>query len=641
MDIGFALLTALRAFLGFTVGLVYELIAAVYSFFADLAVFNLFDGEAASIIDNIYTRVGLILSLFMIFKLTFSLIQTLINPDDNGIKNSGKLVTRIVVVMVLFATVRPIFNEARELQRIIVEDNVIYKIILGENTNQDDNFGKTLAVETLFAFFTDDEAPYVDNNSIVNSDGTHPDECVSPKSIAEEGEVACIDILKDSAMEYNLSVYTPAWATVSNKSSITMIDTIKNAMGTETGFYIEFDGWTALAVGIFMLYVLISYCLSVGVRAIQLAFLELIAPIPILSYLSIKEETAFNKWIKMCITTYVDLFIRTAIIYFAIYLIQNLDLIFDEMTGSLLLKVVIIFCILMFAKQAPKLLAELFPKSLGSIGMELGVGAKLKEMAGLGIIGGVVGAGIGAAGTAIGNAVYGYQNNRGVGKTIRSSLAGAVSGGARGARAGFKNGGQNGFVGMFKSGMQGVQGASRARNARDPEYGTKYGWSERFSDYMSTMTGQKRTFGAGGKLDSDIQAAKEMASNLRTQESFARKNIEDYKKDLINKQNVALTELQRIEGYQRDASGNPVLSSDGKLQHTYIKYNSSGDVDYTSSYKAYRSDLPRGATAVTQQQFNEFVGRIINAENLSDQANKLEQNAERMEASRNNNNKGN
>ena len=152
MDIGFALLTALRAFLGFTVGLVYELIAAVYSFFADLAVFNLFDGEAASIIDNIYTRVGLILSLFMIFKLTFSLIQTLINPDDNGIKNSGKLVTRIVVVMVLFATVRPIFNEARELQRIIVEDNVIYKIILGENTNQDDNFGKTLAVETLFAF---------------------------------------------------------------------------------------------------------------------------------------------------------------------------------------------------------------------------------------------------------------------------------------------------------------------------------------------------------------------------------------------------------------------------------------------------------------------------------------------------------
>ena len=81
---------------------------------------------------------------------------------------------------------------------------------------------------------------------------------------------------------------------------------------------------------------------------------------------------------------------------------------------------------------------------------------------------------------------------------------------------------------------------------------------------------------------------------------------------------------------------------DGKLQHTYIKYDNSGKVDYSASYNAYIQDLPTGERAVSQTQFNEFIGKISNAENLSDQANTLEKNAQRMEASRNNNNnKGN
>ena len=621
MKIGLAMLSALRSFLMMINTSIYSLIATLYSLFIDIATWDLL--ENSDIVEGIAQRVGLILTLFMVFKLSFSLIQALINPDDNALKGSTKLVTRVVVVLVLFATINVIFDEAKDLQRIVVaEDNVIYKIILGSNTtNQDEdftNFGNNLATDTFFSFYTDNEAPNLDSESMSSN-------TIGGCSSAEE----CYQIIK-----------TENYSDVTFAKASDMV----NETDDNDNYIIEFDGWTAIAVGIFMLYIMISYILSVGVRTVQLAFLQIIAPIPLLSYLSPKDETAFNKWVKMCITTYVDVFLRLAIIFFAVYLIQSLNDIDLGPDRGLSMKLVLILSILMFAKQAPNLLAELFPKSLGSIGFGLGVGAKLKEMAGFGLVTGAVGAAgaaaIGATGAAVGNAVYGYRNGRGVGRTIRSSLTGAISGGLRGVKAGYQNGIKGGPFGIGKAGTGAIQAASNARNARDPDYGRKYGWPERFSDYLSTTTGQKTKFGAAGKLDSDIAAAKEMASNLRTQESFARKNIEDYKKDLINKQNVALTEIQRIEGYQRDASGNPVLSSDGKLQHTYIKYNSSGAVDYASSYNAYISDLPQGATPVTQQQFNEFVGRISNAENLSDQANKLEQNAERMEASRNNNNNG-
>ena len=511
MNIGLAMLSALRSFLMMINTSIYSLIATLYSLFIDIATWDLL--ENSDIVEGIAQRVGLILTLFMVFKLSFSLIQALINPDDNALKGSTKLVTRVVVVLVLFATINVIFDEAKDLQRIVVaEDNVIYKIILGSNTtNQDEdftNFGNNLATDTFFSFYTDNEAPNLDSESMSSN-------TIGGCSSAEE----CYQIIK-----------TENYSDVTFAKASDMV----NETDDNDNYIIEFDGWTAIAVGIFMLYIMISYILSVGVRTVQLAFLQIIAPIPLLSYLSPKDETAFNKWVKMCITTYVDVFLRLAIIFFAVYLIQSLNDIDLGPDRGLSMKLVLILSILMFAKQAPKLLGELFPKSLGSIGFGLGVGAKLKEMAGFGFVTGAVGAAgaaaLGAAGAAVGNAEKKKKNDRGLFRTIRSSLSGAVSGGLRGAKAGFQNGVKGGLFGIGKSGLSGVQGASMARNQRDPSFGMKYGWGDKLKDQFAQTTGQRQKFGASGVIGGEI---KEIENNMANRQSAIESGLQQMR-DLMN-----------------------------------------------------------------------------------------------------------
>ena len=84
MNIGLAMLSALRSFLMMINTSIYSLIATLYSLFIDIATWDLL--ENSDIVEGIAQRVGLILTLFMVFKLSFSLIQALINPDDKAIK---------------------------------------------------------------------------------------------------------------------------------------------------------------------------------------------------------------------------------------------------------------------------------------------------------------------------------------------------------------------------------------------------------------------------------------------------------------------------------------------------------------------------------------------------------------------------
>ena len=94
----------------------------------------------------------------------------------------------------------------------------------------------------------------------------------------------------------------------------------------------------------------------------------MLAPVPIISRIDPKKgKEVFDKWVKTCINTYLDLFIRLLAIYFAIFVItQIIDLRFvDAVTGQEMgevnpfVKVFIILGALMFAKQLPKLISDL------------------------------------------------------------------------------------------------------------------------------------------------------------------------------------------------------------------------------------------------------------------------------------------
>ena len=106
-----------------------RLIAALYDLFNMIASHRLFDDN---VIQTIYTRVGLVLGLFMVFRLTFSAIEYLINPDNitDKQKGIGNIIKKVLIVVILLGSVHFLFNTAYSFQDLLLNDenNVISKV---------------------------------------------------------------------------------------------------------------------------------------------------------------------------------------------------------------------------------------------------------------------------------------------------------------------------------------------------------------------------------------------------------------------------------------------------------------------------------------------------------------------------------
>ena len=97
-----------------------------------------------------------------------------------------------------------------------------------------------------------------------------------------------------------------------------------------------------------------------------------------MGYIAPGKDSMFQKWWKQCLSTYLDLFIRISIMYFAMLIIQILghSLNITQMTsdGNNIGPIAYIFFImgvLIFVQRAPKLIGELFPKG-GAAGIGFG-----------------------------------------------------------------------------------------------------------------------------------------------------------------------------------------------------------------------------------------------------------------------------
>ena len=119
-------------------------------------------------------------------------------------------------------------------------------------------------------------------------------------------------------------------------------------------------------VGIVLCLIILSFTIDVAVRAIKLGILRLLAPIPILGYMDPggSKDNAFSTWGKTLTSTYLDLFVRLASVYFVIFLIQ--DMIVNGITignadglFGILSFIVIIIALFAFAKKAPQFIREM------------------------------------------------------------------------------------------------------------------------------------------------------------------------------------------------------------------------------------------------------------------------------------------
>lgn len=450
-DVAFSIKQALRTFSCTVAAVIYNFIVDLYNVFMYTARAEILE---SSFIQGIYNKVGMILGIFMVFKLSFSLIQSLVDPSKftEEKKGFGGIIKRSVISIVLLGITPSIFNMAFDLQNLVVgsannTDNIIYKLIVGKAPSKDaESFGHVIASELYFGFYTENE-PLKLNQGL---------EVTYPDSGGVQLEVHDYEYLKTQILEDHMS----------------FSDTVDYISITNAGQYvIKWDGLFAIGFGLFMVYILITYCISVATRVIQLAYLQLIAPVPILSYIS-DPEGSFKNWTKQCMTTYLDLFIRLAIIYFIITVSTQILQAFSEVgsvfyestgleAGSGTAKWVsrfLIIGLLMFGKRVPELLKDLFP-NFGGGAASIGFGLKnpkkmLGDIPGMGIAKGAATFGLGTVVGGAAGMASGIKNGYGV----RGKIAGAFGGFNRGIAGGAKTKGN-----IFKNVQGGMSSTRQAR----------------------------------------------------------------------------------------------------------------------------------------------------------------------------------
>lgn len=450
-DVAFSIKQALRTFSCTVAAVIYNFIVDLYNVFMYTARAEILE---SSFIQVIYNKVGMILGIFMVFKLSFSLIQSLVDPSKftDEKKGFGGIIKRSVISIVLLGITPSIFNMAFDLQNLVVgsannTDNIIYKLIVEKAPSKDaESFGHVIASELYFGFYTENE-PLKLNQGL---------EVTYPDSGGVQLEVHDYEYLKTQILEDHMS----------------FSDTVDYISITNAGQYvIKWDGLFAIGFGLFMVYILITYCISVATRVIQLAYLQLIAPVPILSYIS-DPEGSFKNWTKQCMTTYLDLFIRLAIIYFIITVSTQILQAFSEVgsvfyestgleAGSGTAKWVsrfLIIGLLMFGKRVPELLKDLFP-NFGGGAASIGFGLKnpkkmLEDIPGMGIAKGAATFGLGTVVGGAAGMASGIKNGYGV----RGKIAGAFGGFNRGIAGGAKTKGN-----IFKNVQGGMSSTRQAR----------------------------------------------------------------------------------------------------------------------------------------------------------------------------------
>lgn len=336
--------------------LFYGFVPTIYDLLIDIANTTIFTEE---IFDTFASKVYGLLGIFMLFKVSFSILTYIVDPDAFLDKSKGfsKLISNVIITLTLLIATPWIFSQAMEIQQIILRDNILGKIFstTSVNPNVTANAGNVMAYETFKAFYHFNYDDYSDckvtgKTQEFNGSG----DCQAALGIEDDNQ---FDNLKNTL---NGSFNYPNIDEYMNYDLLYL----KDSNDEYVMYYIPIISTLA---GVALLLLLVVFCFDVALRSVKLGFLRMIAPVPIISRIDPKKgKETFDKWVKTTIGTYLDLFIRLLAIYFAIFVItQVIDLKFvDATTGlpaevNVFVKVFIILGALLFAKQLPQLIQDL------------------------------------------------------------------------------------------------------------------------------------------------------------------------------------------------------------------------------------------------------------------------------------------
>ncbi len=473
--------------------LLYHVATLLFEVFLNLASFKLVDSSRYQhIIQNFYVILGVV----MLFILAFSILKAMINPDDqaSGTSVVTKIVKNLVISTLILAVLPTIFTFAFDMQNAIIHQNTLGQLLGfggsgdGLVSETDDTSIGTEANKISNAIFTAFLYP-----ADFNDEGVTVKNPKKIKNFCEEKDnqnnSVCIAI-KDNGWTVN---YAQAKTLVDQTKEFGLY---KDFAGQVDDDVMDFNYLLSLFGGLFLLYVIVSFCFDLGIRLVKLVFYQIIAPIPV--FLRVvpngKLSGVFDNWVKVLLTVYLEVFIRLLVVYFVVFICREVNSAMGQSnfgTGllGLLTKAFVYMGLIAFMKQAPSAIAEV--TGLESGNMKLGLKDKLAA-GGAFAVGAIAGGAI-TAGTR--NLVSGVRDikeankqAKNEGKTgfararmiasatrraVGSTIAGTVS---AGARAGYKGvtGGVNSTQDMVSTASKGAKDAVTAREDRKT-YRAKHG----------------------------------------------------------------------------------------------------------------------------------------------------------------------
>ena len=438
----------IRALFGMLDGIIYGLISTVYELIEEIAHYKVFES-----IDDFTGRIYALLGIFMLFKVSFSFINYIVNPDSFTDKEKGvqKIIKNIVIMFVMLIICPWFFNTLWQLQANILDENVIGRLVFadlegndlasteftydeacGNTKNTAATNGDYIAIMTLrgfYQFYTNDELGF--------------DRTQYETDFNDMKTIVC-------------NVDSPGDLLVAAVYNGDTAGTSANAAWDADYYLVNYRWGISTAVGVVVLLILVGFAMDVGLRVVKLSFLEIIAPIPIVSYIdpASGKNGMFKKWLKEVGSTWASIFIRLLGLFFAISIIQKVgDLQYigeNTKEASAWVELFVIIGALMFAKQLPKLI-----QNITGINFDGGFSINPLKKVGNQALGGKALLGVGAAGAAAGISALAntgtaierfrdrntWRNNQGnltlgsiasgLGKTLGSPVAGAVSSGYR------------------------------------------------------------------------------------------------------------------------------------------------------------------------------------------------------------------
>lgn len=487
--------------------MVYAVLSTAYSVFLAVSKINLFATEGGQTLYSTITKqLYSVIGIAMIFVFAYQLILLVINPDGNGQGSPSKLFKDTVVSIIFVIVLPTLFNYTKIFQDHVLANNTIPAIVFGTNATTDvgASAGDKLAMMVYTAFYHPHGTDY---STFYGEDGELRD---APKSSDCSGnETTCASYF-EALQNFESSGH--------KISKITGVKSLRHAIDADTGM--DYMWIISTVCGCVVIWFFISYSIDIGVRAVKLGFLQLIAPIPIIMRVFPNSKKTFTTWLGEIVRTYVEIFLRLAVIFFIVRLCQLvpefINAIFtsnDDISDSALIRCVATVCLILgllkFAKDAPELIKAIFSTNGGlfsGLNLKPGVTKRMEENT-FGMK--AIGAGLGAAAGMIGSGVNQFnqsrKKNQGGGNSFATN-AKAIGAGLVGATRGMLAGGKHGATNQSekfdaKSILKATnEAAGVARNKAGQQTAVGKG-AEAVVNTVKDMKNAYGTTGVAGSLD--------------------------------------------------------------------------------------------------------------------------------------------